>query len=336
MKNCTSNAAGTSAEVDKGLEEVEHQGRRQGSGLAWLVGALCFVWSIYQLWIASPFPFMLDFAIIGDVPARGIHLSFALLLSFLIFPLSRRRGAHGLPVYDIACALFGWFAAIYLFLGWDGLVARQGVLYVWNGIPVEAILGGIGIVLLLDATRRAIGIPLVIVCSIFLVYSIFGQSMPDIVSHKGLSLNRLIGYQWLTGEAVFGIPISVSVSFVFLFVLFGALLDKAGAGQYFLSLSFALVGRFSGGPAKAAILASGMTGMISGSSIANVVTTGTFTIPVMRRMGMPRSRRVRSRSRPRPTARSCRRSWARPPSSSPSSSASPTSTWWWRRRSRPP
>ena len=148
-------------------------------------------------------------------------------------------------------------------------------------------LGGIGIVLLLDATRRAIGIPLVIVCSIFLVYSIFGQSMPDIVSHKGLSLNRLIGYQWLTGEAVFGIPISVSVSFVFLFVLFGALLDKAGAGQYFLSLSFALVGRFSGGPAKAAILASGMTGMISGSSIANVVTTGTFTIPVMRRMGMP-------------------------------------------------
>ena len=287
MKNDTANAAGTPAEIDKNLEDVEYQGRRQGSGLARLVGVLCFTWSIYQLWIASPFPFMLDFAIIGDVPARGIHLSFALLLCFLIFPLTRRRGAHRLPVYDIACALLGWFAAIYLFIGWDGLVARQGVLYVWNGIPVEAILGGIGIVLLLDATRRAIGIPLVIVCSIFLVYSIFGQSMPDIVSHKGLGLNRLIGYQWLTGEAVFGIPISVSVSFVFLFVLFGALLDKAGAGQYFLSLSFALVGRFSGGPAKAAILASGMTGMISGSSIANVVTTGTFTIPVMRRIGMP-------------------------------------------------
>ena len=152
---------------------------------------------------------------------------------------------------------------------------------------MEAILGGVGMLLLLDATRRAIGIPLVAVCAVFLVYSIFGQSMPDIVSHKGLSLNRLIGYQWLTGEAVFGIPISVSVSFVFLFVLFGALLDKAGAGKYFLALSFAMVGRYSGGPAKAAILASGMTGMISGSSIANVVTTGTFTIPVMRRIGMP-------------------------------------------------
>ena len=111
--------------------------------------------------------------------------------------------------------------------------------------------------------------------------------MPEIVSHKGVSLERLIGYHWLGGEAIFGIPIDVSVSFVFLFVLFGALLDKAGAGQYFLDLSFALVGRYRGGPAKAAILASGMTGMISGSSIANVVTTGTFTIPVMRRIGMP-------------------------------------------------
>ena len=274
--------------ADRDPEEVEYRGRRQGPRLAVLVSVLCFAWSVYQLWIASPLPFMLDFAVIGDVPARGIHLAFALLLCFLIYPLSRGQGASGrVPLHDIAFAALGSGAAFYLFLGWSGLVSRQGVLYVWNGVPVEAILGGAGILLLLDATRRAIGIPLVIVCAVFLVYSIFGQSMPDIVSHKGLSLNRLIGYQWLTGEAVFGIPLSVSVSFVFLFVLFGALLDKAGAGQYFLALSFALVGRFSGGPAKAAILASGMTGMISGSSIANVVTTGTFTIPVMRRIGMP-------------------------------------------------
>ena len=275
------------ADIDKTLEEVEFQGRRQGPRLAITVSALCFVWSIYQLWIASPFPFMFNFAVIGDVPARGIHLSFALLLCFLIYPVSRSRAGRGLPFHDIACALLGCLAALYLFFGWDGLVARQGVLHVWNGVPVEAILGGVGIVLLLEAARRAVGTPLVIVCAVFLVYSIFGQLMPDIVSHKGLSLNRLIGYHWLTGEAVFGIPISVSVSFVFLFVLFGALLDKAGAGRYFLALSFAMVGRYSGGPAKGAILASGMTGMISGSSIANVVTTGTFTIPVMRRIGMP-------------------------------------------------
>ena len=281
------NGAPASPGADRDPEEVEYRGRRQGPRLALLVSVLCFAWSVYQLWIASPLPFMLDFAVIGDVPARGIHLAFALLLCFLIYPIARGRGGGRLPVHDVAFALLASGAAFYLFLGWSGLVSRQGVLYVWNGIPVEAILGGVGILLLLDATRRAIGIPLVIVCAVFLVYSIFGQSMPDIVSHKGLSLNRLIGYQWLTGEAVFGIPISVSVSFVFLFVLFGALLDKAGAGQYFLALSFALVGRFSGGPAKAAILASGMTGMISGSSIANVVTTGTFTIPVMRRIGMP-------------------------------------------------
>ena len=287
MANSDSNAAATPADVERTLEKVEYQGRRQGPRLALLISLLCFLWSVYQLWIASPLPFMFDFAIIGDVPARGIHLAFALLLCFLLYPVSRRWGERGLPPWDILCALAGCVAALYLFFGWDGLVSRHGLLYVWNGIPVEAILGGVGILLLLDATRRAIGIPLVIVCGVFLVYSIFGQSMPDIISHKGLSLNRLIGYQWLTGEAVFGIPISVSVSFVFLFVLFGALLDKAGAGQYFLALSFAMVGRFSGGPAKAAILASGMTGMISGSSIANVVTTGTFTIPVMRRIGMP-------------------------------------------------
>jgi TRAP transporter 4TM/12TM fusion protein len=122
---------------------------------------------------------------------------------------------------------------------------------------------------------------------LFLIFSVFGQAMPDLIAHKGVSLDRLIGYQWLTGEAIFGIPIDVSVSFVFLFVLFGALLEQAGAGKYFLDLAFAMVGRYRGGPAKAAILASGMNGAISGSSIANVVTTGTFTIPVMCKTGMP-------------------------------------------------
>ena len=278
------------------IEELEHGGRGMAPGLAAFVGGLAALWSLYQLWIASPLPFALGFGIIVDVPARGVHLAFGLVLCFLLFPLSKRlRQTDRLPLYDVALALLGCGAALYLFLGYDGLVARQGVLlsydvslFGWDfAFPAEAILGGIGILILLEATRRSIGVPLVIVAGVFLLYSIFGQSMPDIISHKGVSLERLIGYHWLGGEAVFGIPIDVSVSFVFLFVLFGALLDKAGAGQYFLDLSFAMVGRYRGGPAKAAILASGMTGMISGSSIANVVTTGTFTIPVMRRIGMP-------------------------------------------------
>ena len=278
------------------LEDLEDGGRPMGPAFAAIVGGIAALWSLYQLWIASPLPFALGFGIIVDVPARGVHLAFGLVLCFLLFPLSKRLGrSGGLPLYDLALAILGCGAALYLFLGYDGLVARQGVLlnydvslFGWEFVlPVEAILGGIGILLLLEATRRSIGIPLVIVAGVFLLYSIFGQSMPEIVSHKGVSLERLIGYQWMGGEAIFGIPIDVSVSFVFLFVLFGALLDKAGAGQYFLDLSFAMVGRYRGGPAKAAILASGMTGMISGSSIANVVTTGTFTIPVMRRIGMP-------------------------------------------------
>lgn len=153
-------------------------------------------------------------------------------------------------------------------------------------IPYELILGSFGVLLLLEATRRAIGIPLVAIALIFLLFSIFGQKMPDLISHQGLSITRLVGYHWFGGEAIFGIPISVSVSFIFLFVLFGATLDAAGGGRYFLNLAFALVGKMRGGPAKAAILASGLTGLISGSSVANTVTTGTFTIPIMKRTGL--------------------------------------------------
>jgi TRAP-type uncharacterized transport system fused permease subunit len=127
--------------------------------------------------------------------------------------------------------------------------------------------------------------PLVIIAICFLLFSYFGKYAPDIISHGGLSVKRLVGFQWFDQEAIFGIPIGVSVDFIFLFVLFGALLETAGGGKYFLDLAFAMVGKMRGGPAKAAILGSGMTGMISGSSIANTVTTGTFTIPIMKKTG---------------------------------------------------
>jgi TRAP transporter 4TM/12TM fusion protein len=282
------------AAVDEAASEALERldsGRSLGPSLGRVVAVICVLWTLFQLWIASPFPFMLGVGIITDVPARAVHLAFGLSLTFLVFPM-RQHHRHGrIPWYDIALAVLAAICTSYLFFGYEGLVLRQGVLLEWTigglTIPVEAIIGGIGILVLLEATRRAIGLPLVIVCTVFLLYSIFGQQMPLVISHKGVSLERLIGYQWLGGEAIFGIPLSVSTSFVFLFVFFGALLERAGAGQYFLDLAFAMVGRMRGGPAKAAILASGMTGMISGSSIANVVTTGTFTIPVMRKTGMP-------------------------------------------------
>jgi TRAP transporter 4TM/12TM fusion protein len=155
------------------------------------------------------------------------------------------------------------------------------------GAPIlqDVIIGIAGILLLLEATRRALGPPLMIVASVFLLYSLAGPWMPGILSHGGVSLFGLINHQWLTTQGVFGIALGVSTSFVFLFVLFGALLDKAGAGNYFIKVAFSLLGHYRGGPAKAAVVASAMTGLISGSSIANVVTTGTFTVPMMKRVG---------------------------------------------------
>jgi TRAP transporter 4TM/12TM fusion protein len=278
-------------DADELLKEFESRGREPGTVGATVIAGLAISWSLFQLWIASPLPFIFDFGIIVDVPARAIHLGFGLLLSFLVFSGLSRKSGHGIPLIDVALGLLAVFCALYLYAAQEGITSRVGVLLDVDvfgfSVPIEAIIGGTGILLLMEATRRAVGAPLVIICAIFLVFSIFGQSMPDLVAHKGVSLERLIGYQWLTGEAIFGIPIDVSVSFVFLFVLFGALLERAGAGKYFIDLAFAMVGRYRGGPAKAAILASGMNGAISGSSIANVVTTGTFTIPVMRSIGIP-------------------------------------------------
>jgi len=278
-------------DADEILRNVEAGRLNPGPLAIKLISGLALVWSLFQLWIASPFPFLINFGIIVDVPARGIHLAFALLLCFIVFPATKRSKTTNFPIFDLLLGFMAAFCALYPMFAQEGITNRVGVLLVpeiWGvKVPIEAIIGGTGILLLLEATRRAIGWPLVIVCLTFLVFSIFGQSMPEIISHKGVSIERLIGYQWLTGEGIFGIPLDVSVSFVFLFVLFGSLLEKAGAGKYFLDLAFAMVGRYRGGPAKAAILASGMSGVISGSSIANVVTTGTFTIPVMKKTGIP-------------------------------------------------
>ena len=255
-----------------------------------LVGLLAISWSLFQLWYASPLPFLLDFGKFIDVPARAIHLAFGMGLCFLAYPTLKSKRNSPINSYDFVLALISLIATFYLVIEYEGLVYRQGILASFDffglRIPYELILGSFGILLLLEATRRAIGVPLVAIALIFLFFSVFGQKMPDLISHQGLSITRLVGYHWFGGEAIFGIPISVSVSFIFLFVLFGATLDAAGGGKYFLNLAFALVGKMRGGPAKAAILASGLTGLISGSSVANTVTTGTFTIPIMKRTGL--------------------------------------------------
>ena len=256
-----------------------------------VVAAIAIIWSLFQLWYASPFPFWFNIGMFKGLPARAIHLGFALLLAFLIFPIKRSKK---ITIIDILISIIGAFCCLYIYFFYDQLVDRGGILlkitfgeYI---IPIELIIGSIGILLLLEATRRVIGIPLVIIAVCFLLFSYFGRYAPEIISHGGLSLNRLVGFQWFDQEAIFGIPIGVSVDFIFLFVLFGALLETAGGGQYFLNLAFAMVGKMRGGPAKAAILGSGMTGMISGSSVANTVTTGTFTIPIMKQTGFSKEK----------------------------------------------
>ncbi len=257
-----------------------------------IVASIAIIWSLFQLWYASPFPFWFNFGMFKGLPARAIHLGFALLLAFLIFPYSRGKK---ISIIDILISLIGAFCCLYIYFFYDQLVDRGGILLKITLmenilVPIELIIGIFGILILLEATRRVIGIPLVIIAICFLLFSYFGQYAPDIISHGGLSLKRLVGFQWFDQEAIFGIPIGVSVDFIFLFVLFGGLLETAGGGRYFLDLAFAMVGKMRGGPAKAAILGSGMTGLISGSSIANTVTTGTFTIPIMKKTGFSKEK----------------------------------------------
>jgi len=257
-----------------------------------IVATIAIIWSLFQLWYASPFPFWFNIGMFKGLPARAIHLGFALLLAFLIFPSFKSKK---ISILDIFISLLGAFCCLYIYLFYDQLVDRGGILLkIKLGenfvLPIELIIGICGILILLEATRRVIGIPLVVIAVCFLLFSYFGKYAPEMISHGGLSLKRLVGFQWFDQEAIFGIPIGVSVDFIFLFVLFGALLETAGGGQYFLDLAFAMVGKMKGGPAKAAILGSGMTGMISGSSVANTVTTGTFTIPIMKKTGFSKEK----------------------------------------------
>ena len=285
-----------SADIDKKIENKIKEDLSPTRNLTGfhlkLVAIIAITWSLFQLWYASPFPFWLNFGMFKGLPARAIHLGFALLLAFLIFPYARGKKVNFI---DILIAITGAICCLYIYVFYDQLVDRGGILLKINlsdnfTIPIELILGIIGILILLEATRRVIGIPLVVIAVCFLLFSYFGQYAPDIISHGGLSLKRLVGFQWFDQEAIFGIPIGVSVDFIFLFVLFGALLETAGGGKYFLDLAFAMVGKMRGGPAKAAILGSGMTGLISGSSIANTVTTGTFTIPIMKKTGFSKEK----------------------------------------------
>ncbi len=261
-------------------------GGRNPSGIAKRIFlGTALAWALFQVWIASPLPFMVRIGVFNDTEARSIHLAFAIFLAFLGFPALKRSPRAYIPILDWVLAIVGAFCAAYIFLFYNEISQRPGL-----PNTMDVVVACVGMVLLLEATRRALGPALTILAIIFLVYTFAGPYMPGMLAHQGASLEGVVNHQWITTEGVFGVALGVSTSFVFLFVLFGALLDKGGAGHYFIQVAFSLLGHLRGGPAKAAVVASAMTGLISGSSIANVVTTGTFTIPLMRRVGFSREK----------------------------------------------
>ncbi|MGD8557826.1 MAG: TRAP transporter permease [Chromatiales bacterium] len=264
------------------IAEADLGGREPRSkGIAAFLFYTALAWSLFQLYVASPL--VLEFSPwMNEDVVKRFHLIFAGFLAFLSYPAFKHSPRHRIPLLDWGLAMLIAASALYLIVFKDALADRMGA-----PTQMDVIVSLVGILLLLEATRRSLGPPLMVVAIVFVSYALFGQYMPDMIAHKGASLNKAASHYWLTTEGAFGVAIGVSATMVFMFVLFGALLERAGAGNYFIRVAFAMMGHFRGGPAKAAVVSSAMTGMISGSSIANVVTTGTFTIPLMKRVGFP-------------------------------------------------
>jgi TRAP transporter 4TM/12TM fusion protein len=241
---------------------------------------ICLLWAMFQFWYASPLPFALGFGVLNDTEARSIHLGFALFLGFLLWPFSSRSQSDRVPWFDWLFAVLACFAGAYLLIFYSELATRPG-----QPTRFDVFAASLGLLLLLEATRRAVGLPMALLALLFIAYAMAGPWMPEVLQHKGASLNRLISHMWLTTEGVYGIALGVSTSAIFIYVLFGALLDRAGGGNYMMQVSFAALGHLRGGPAKVAVISSALNGMISGSSVSNVVSGGIFTIPLMKKAG---------------------------------------------------
>ena len=258
------------------IEELEGQRSfKSRSWEDWTIAIIAFLWSMYQIYVVI--------VPVNSIFVRATHLAFALVLAYLMYPMIQKKYFRKTILWwDIILGLVAAVGALYIFYNYDALNARSGD---WSQLDI--VMGIVSIILIIEASRRVLGMALGIIAVVFLVYDRFGEIMPELIAHKDASINKIIGQMYLTTEGIFGVPLGVSASYVFLFVLFGALLERAGAGAYFINLAYSLLGKYDGGPAKASVAASGMMGIISGSSIANTVTTGTFTIPLMKKLGFP-------------------------------------------------
>ena len=275
-------------ETDDGMElakrlaeEEEGISRKPKGPEKYVIPFIAVIWSLFQLSIPS-------WLVLDSTFIRAIHLGFALLIVFLNYPLFKktRFGLNyfsqkdKIPLLDYIVAAIACLSALYIAIDYTGMTTRYGA-----PIVRDTVIGLTLVVLLLEASRRVIGPALSVIAMFFCAYAFLGPYMPDVIAFKGISLNRFTGQMTMSTEGIYGIPLDVSATIVYLYVLFGAMLDKAGAGKYFIQLALSLLGRFKGGPAKAAVLGSMFTGLVNGSSIANIVTTGTFTIPLMKKVG---------------------------------------------------
>ena len=275
-----SHAQASTAELDQLVKEADLGGREPVGAVGVALAIIAAAWSLFQVWYASPLPFIFGFGILNDTEARAIHLAFAVFLAFCAFPAFKRSSRSVVPWSDWVLALIGAFCAAYLFLFYRELATRPG-----SPTRMDVIVGITGVVVMLEATRRAMGFGMLMTTGVFMLFVFTGPYMPEVIQHRGASLERFISHMWLTTEGVYGVALGVSVQFIFLFVLFGTLLDIAGAGNYMLQVSLALLGHLRGGPAKVAVVSSALNGMVSGSSVSNVVSGGIFTIPLMKRTG---------------------------------------------------
>lgn len=266
---------------------IDTGARNPAGSIGFFIAFLAFSWSAFQLYVSSSVPFWLaeEFGInliFNGSEVRVIHLAFAMALACLSYPLFKRSAKDRVPAYDWLLAGASVACCLYLIVFKDDIAGRAG-------LPTtgDMLASAVGLLLLAAAVYRSLGLPMLIVAGVFVFYVFFGdaQFLPDVVQWKGASFGKAMWHYWMQGEGVFGVALGVASSMIFLFVLFGALLEQAGAGNYFIQLAFGSLGHLRGGPAKAAVVASALSGIYSGSSIANVVTTGTFTIPLMKRTG---------------------------------------------------
>ena len=265
-------------DVQKLMEQYDSESRiRRPLGIvAFIISVIAISMSAFQFYTGG-------FGSLFGLYQRAIHLAFTLCLIFLIYPGTKKSfdiNKEKIPWYDVILALLGPVVSLYIVVFFKQISIRVGL-----PSTMDLVVGVLAIILVLEATRRIIGSALPMVVSVFLIYSYFGQIMPGFFAHRGYSIERIIEHLYSGTEGIFGIPLGVSASFVFLFILFGAVLNKTGMGKFFIDVAMAVAGHTTGGPAKVAVIASGFMGSINGSSVANTVTTGSFTIPLMKSIG---------------------------------------------------